>query len=234
MNALKTLMIFFLCLNFAGANERIEVTSLNQGSCWVGDLEEEIWKMVNFSQGNQAILSQYQVAAFEEVVLDEIALYSESQSIHFEESEKMIFCGSSSTSLVLNIKMNDFRVCAWASITSEGPKFQRLGVEPLSHQGHCSGSVLGQGIIALDKDSTVEQVVAEMEKILPQYGIERTQIQFTPILKDLYKVSFGKEVYFKEEQLFKQINHELKAQKLIRYFEMNSYQYEAGDFHTLR
>ncbi len=231
MNALKALLIFFLCLSFANGNERIEVTSLNQGSCWIGDLEEDVWKMVNFSQGHQAVLARYQVGEFEESILDEIALYKDTQD--FQSVEKMIFCGSSSTALVLNFKMKDFRVCAWAEVTAQGPKLQRLGVEPMAHNGHCSGSVLGEGIMALNKGVTPEQIEAAMEKILPQYGIERTQVQFTPILNDLYKVSFGKEVYFKEEQLFKHLNTTLKALQLIRYFEMNSYQYEAGDFHTL-
>ena len=231
MNALKTLLLFFLCLSFTHANERIEVTSLNQGSCWVGDFENEVWKMVNFSQAHQALLSRDQVGEFEESILDEIALYAETQN--FQGAEKMIFCGSSSTALVLNFKMKDFRVCAWAAVTQQGPKFLRMGVEPLANNGHCSGSVLGEGIMAFQKGVTPEQIEMAIAKILPQHGVERTQVHFTPILNDLYKVSFGKETYFKEEQLFKHINQELKAQQLIRYFEINSYQYEAGDFHTL-
>jgi hypothetical protein len=211
--------------NAQGPADQVLVSSVNNGSCWIGPFEDDLMKMVNFSSSTQGMLHRESLSHIEEFV--SMTLHEKGVAVVDGKSEFLLHCSGARLSLVHNYEIGHARICTWLSIDGMDLEVSRMGVEPVAHHGHCSGAVFGQAIVTLASgasESALYKALNELE--LGDYTLSR-------IVAGVYRLSLEESSHTFEENLLGQIEGELKKQNLVRSVELNYYQHEVGEFFQL-
>lgn len=217
-------LLFFNLLITTKAFSQTVVTSLNMDQCWVGPVEESVMKIVNFGEKNAYQLDGFLFQELLEKVQAQVAPYGLLKAQN--SFETLIHCSAASTSLVLNVKTQNQRFCVWAKMGHESLEILTLGVEPMAHDGWCSGAALGQGLITL---SSPEKLGDFVDWLFEQKLISN-QEQVRLVNQTLVAVSFNESFYFQEEQLLNRIDQELVAKGIVKFAELNSFPFQNGEF----
>jgi len=227
----KTILLTFCLLTALSAHGQLkEVHSLNIDSCWVDSqsLYDRPLKWVNFSTQTVGAIEGGLVSAVADYIDREYAslLKSEHQS-----SEALFHCGSQQSSLVVNIDFGSSRVCAWVRLDGESPKIERVGLEPLAHDGYCYGAVFKEAILSIPLDGDEQRTLSFIQEWLRKYDVELVSTR--SISNRVILLSFSESIMIAQEKILNELSLELKASGLARGLDLNYYQVEAGEFHPL-
>lgn len=223
----RSLLLILLFLNpllCAKSFSQTVVTSLNMDQCWVGPVEESELKIVNFGERNAYQLDGHLFQELLEKIQAQVAPYGLLKAQN--SFETLIHCSAAYTSLVLNVKTANQRFCVWAKMGHENLEILTLGVEPMAHEGWCSGAALGQGLITLTSPEKIE----DLSHWLIEQKLISSREQVRVIRDDLVTVNFQKDFYFQEEQLINRMNQELVAKGIVKFAELNTFSFQNGEF----
>lgn len=192
--------------------------------CWVGPVEESVIKIVNFGQKSAYQLDGFQFQGLLEEIEKRVSIFGLLKS---ENSfETLVHCSAVSTSIVLNVKTQQARFCVWAKLAHDELEILTLGVEPMEHQGHCSGAALGQGLITLASPEKLPMLTTW----LYEQGLITSGDQIRVVNERLVAVQFEEKFFFQEQQVFDLMEQELVAAGVIKFAELNWYPYQNGEF----
>lgn len=226
---MKTLIgtLIILAWPFFGieASQSREVTSLNMDECWVGDINENSpLKVAHFGAGEAWQMESYDFNSIVRQALEEMSFHGLDQ----EQSslETLLHCSSYGASVVLNIKTPQSRVCVWASFKEDSLEWERYGVEPMAHDGHCTGAVPGDLILSVSDQTQKEDIKSELVEL----GVWDAETDLRYVGQGVYAVSLSQKFWFKEEKVIQMLTAQKSRSKHIRAAELNYYPHSVGEF----
>ena len=214
-------------LSLEAAQERL-VTSLNMDECWVGEIQESSpLKIAHFGSGEALQMSGYDFNKLLTEVFSEMRLHglNEDQA----SLETLLHCSSYGASVVLNIKTPQSRVCVWASFKKGSLEWERYGVEPMAHHGHCTGATPGDLILSVSDNADAESIKAELNHL----GLWDSQTKLRYVAQRVYAVSLSQKFWFKEEKIIQMIQKKESRSHYNRAAELNYYPHAIGEFMKL-
>lgn len=222
-----TIFLILPFFNLEAAQQR-NVTSLNMDECWVGGIQESsTLKLAHFGAGESWQLNPRDFNTYLQELLDEMALHGLSDSK--SSLETLVHCSSHGASLVFNIRTPQGRVCAWASFQEDSLDWQRFGVEPMAHHGHCTGAIPGDLILTGVSGVKAGDIRAELEAL----GLWDEQTDLRAVARGVYAVSLSKKFWFKEEKIIERLGKETGRTSKIKAAELNYYPHSVGEFFKL-
>lgn len=226
MKILISVMILFVLPVFSlqAAQDRV-VTSLNMDECWVGEMREDSpLKVAHFGASQTWQMGPSDFDSLLAHALDKMALHGINDS---EKSlETLLHCSSYAASVVLNIKTPETRVCLWGRFDGDSFKVERWGVEPMAHNGHCTGAVPGDLILSVGPKSDYQDIKNE----LIEYGIWDDETDLRTVTSGVFAVSLSKKFWFKEESIIQMLEKQKSRSQNIRAAELNFYPHSVGEF----
>jgi hypothetical protein len=227
----KTFLLFFLILATSTAQAHLkEIQSLNIDNCWVEaqSIKEKAVKWVNFSTGSVGQVENELLSAVADFVDQQ---YGALLKTGPQSYEGLFHCGSQQSSLVVNLDFGATRVCAWVRLDENNPKIERVGLEPLAHDGYCYGAVFKEAILTLENEQDRTKAMSFVHEKLKDYGVEVTDER--TISSRVLVLSFSDAIMVAQEKILNELAQELKALGIARSLDLNYYQGEAGEFHPL-
>lgn len=228
---MKTFLLFFSLLIFATAHGQVkEINSLNIDSCWLDrhQLEASPVKWVNFSTDSMGMIESELIHAVTERVDQEYGFLLKSEQL---SAQALFHCSSQHSSLVVNINYGNSRVCAWVSLDDNTPVLERVGVEPVLHEGYCYGAVFSEALLSLKNSAYLDEAMGLIQERLKK---DEIVIEEQRVLSDRVLVlKFSSNIVMAQEKILNELSSELKARGLASALELNYYQVETGEFHPL-
>lgn len=190
-----------------------EINVLNQGSCWVQEKGDSI-KVANFNEKNSYDLDR-------EKLIDIFEILKKELNIKFEDITQIsshVHCSAIGARHVFKINLDGDYYCLWAKY--DNSKLVKIDFDlALESEKLCDGILEDRVLVSVLKDSSIEEVVKEMEAL--NYKVTH----FENIATNIYAIKLAT----KKSEIIKVVNLMQKS-KNLKFIEFVRRQRPIGDF----
>ena len=217
-------LVFFTCGSFAG--EMVFVEDVGGGACLVQEKPDEmIARVASFNDGVTWNLDSFTMKEIREDLSKKLA----EVNVEFNDEEMELFfhCGGYGASLVMNIDMEDFRICVWGEfLKNNSLRVRSIGAT--RQGGTCNGSIPGQLMIYTTSleatDKVVEQLKGDKWKNMITHVRKRSEGSILIYLEDQY--------LFSEKKVILEIGESF-SKDMIRFVEPEFFYHPIGEYKNI-
>jgi hypothetical protein len=226
MKKLLWFVVFAIINNLVLAEEMISVSSLSDGACMVydGDGSGRFAKVASFNQSLAWIVDESSTQKLKEDIARALMVYG--QEFSDNKYEVYLHCGAYGTSLMYNIDMRGFRVCAWAEMMDK--KFVLRNLASTNQAGICHGQVPGRLVIYTTGQEATDIIEKELNE--PAW---RKMINFVAAGGYGKVTVFLTNEYTFSEHKVKDALLEAFDKQYIKFIEQENLYHPAGEFKLL-
>jgi hypothetical protein len=205
----------------------IAVEELADGACWAGHSRQGELKVVSFNQGSAfTLMEQWPMQLIYQARQQLTKLAVDPQNVDFTP---YLHCSGMGHALVLNLQYEERSFCLWGRWDSKRGEMEQLflGGNLKPGSAPCWGHRLGELIVGFNGDSEEVIPLLERQELAPL--VERV----VPITNGVVKVVLHSDYYLLELDALEELKASL-GEGVIRYGELNYYQWGAGEFMPIK